>query len=240
MSALSIPTSSRADVERRFWPKVQKASGCWVWRGTTSINGRGRFKLEGKEVYAYRVSYALTHGGEIANGILVCHHCDNPLCVRPAHLFAGSHLDNMRDMAAKGRATQGNGIYGERHPAVRTSNEAMKLACEMYASGAFTQVELAEIFGVSQKTIGNWARGKGRSDADRPIFAAGKGHARGYTAPCGTRSAYVRHKRHGEKPCDPCREAMRTYERERRTRALTSKGELLAAQQLERLQQGAA
>jgi len=86
----------------RFWSKVEKTDNCWIWKGSIDVDGRGRFKLGGGNRSAHRVSWMLIHG-ELPKGMCVCHRCDNPKCVKPAHLFLGTHLDNMRDMAEKGR-----------------------------------------------------------------------------------------------------------------------------------------
>lgn len=88
----------------RFWSKVEKAEGCWPWKASIfKQTGYGQFALESKRpINAHRMAWILTHG-EIPDGMVVCHHCDNPLCVNPDHLFLGQQQDNMIDMATKGR-----------------------------------------------------------------------------------------------------------------------------------------
>jgi hypothetical protein len=94
----------RKPIAERFWPKVRKSDGCWVWTGTRSPEGYGRLSSErGRPpLYAHRVSWEI-HYGPIPEGYGVHHHCDNRPCVRPKHLFCSPHADNMRDMMAKGR-----------------------------------------------------------------------------------------------------------------------------------------
>jgi len=88
--------------EERFWPKVNKTEGCWEWTACIR-NGYGAFGVKKNEVLnAHRYSWILSYG-EIPEGLLVCHHCDNRICVRPDHLFLGTHYDNTHDGIVKGR-----------------------------------------------------------------------------------------------------------------------------------------
>lgn len=88
----------------RFWEKVDKSGECWVWTAATFKGGYGQIWTgypNGKNDRAHRVSWRLS-GGFIGDR-QVLHACDNPSCVRPGHLFLGTHADNMNDMDAKGR-----------------------------------------------------------------------------------------------------------------------------------------
>lgn len=90
----------------RFWSKVTpagEADECMLWRGSCNAHGYGQFNLTGnRPVLASRHAYTLAVG-PIPDGLDVLHRCDTPPCVRPDHLFLGTHLDNMRDMDLKGR-----------------------------------------------------------------------------------------------------------------------------------------
>lgn len=90
-------------IEPRFWAKVDKTDGdgCWLWTGSRR-HRYGEFWVNGKREYPHRVSFELANG-PIPAGLVVCHKCDVPLCVRPDHLFIGTLADNFADMRAKGR-----------------------------------------------------------------------------------------------------------------------------------------
>jgi hypothetical protein len=86
----------------KFWSKVSINNvGCWEWQGHRQQHGYGILELRGTPRLAHRISYWL-RGNEI-DGACVLHRCDNPPCVRPSHLFAGTRSDNAKDRNAKGR-----------------------------------------------------------------------------------------------------------------------------------------
>jgi hypothetical protein len=92
--------------EVRFWRMVQKTDGCWLWMGAKFRRGYGQFRgYKGKSWKAHRFAFKL-NGGELVPGEYICHRCDNPSCVRPDHLFAGTPTDNVQDCIRKGRLTR--------------------------------------------------------------------------------------------------------------------------------------
>lgn len=89
----------------RFMSYVQEGDGCWLWTGDKFRDGYGKFKGPAPDHKTYQAHrFSFEHFiGPIPDGLLVCHRCDTPPCVRPDHLFTGTHYDNVQDAIAKGR-----------------------------------------------------------------------------------------------------------------------------------------
>ena len=112
----------------RFWSHVNKSGECWTWNMSHDGHGYGHFCVNAKIERAHRVSYAITYG-RIPESLEICHKCDNPGCVRPDHLFAGTHSDNMQDCAQKGHnmlQRHPELRYGERHPLAKLTESDVK------------------------------------------------------------------------------------------------------------------
>ena len=100
----------------RFWSRVNKTETCWEWTGGFMVGGYGQFwlKSQNRSIGAHRFAWEEANG-PLPAGLFVCHRCDNRKCVRPAHLFAGTPLDNTRDMLAKGRQKKPLGLTHCKH-----------------------------------------------------------------------------------------------------------------------------
>ena len=139
----------RKSVEDRFWAKINKngLGGCWIWTAGKVGTGRyGRIYINSKHYRTHRISWEL-HNGPIPAGIWVLHHCDNPPCVNPAHLFLGTALDNNRDAIRKGRKPP--------IPQKLTRENVIEIRD---LTGPITLREIAARYGVSYETIGQVLR----------------------------------------------------------------------------------
>ena len=98
--------------DQKFWAKVDASSygpaACWIWTGSKDVHGYGKLKRNGKIVRAHRYSLLIA-GKDLKPGVHVCHRCDNPSCVNPAHLWTGSAKDNIQDCISKGRRAKYRG-----------------------------------------------------------------------------------------------------------------------------------
>lgn len=143
-------------LKERFWAKVDKTLGqgpqgdCWIWTGARFKYGYGSLsrRKDGYSYstndYAHRISYEIHHGAIPEDKPLVCHKCDNPPCVRPDHLFLGTHADNAEDKVRKGRGLAGN---------LHLTREQVREIRQRKQREGLTSKQLGAIYGVYDGTI---------------------------------------------------------------------------------------
>lgn len=130
-------------------------TGCWIWSGNRDKDGYGRVSMRGVWNRAHRVMYS-NQVGDIPDGLFVCHSCDNPPCVNPEHLFAGTHADNMADCSRKGRRPA---FPGESNPSSKLTETDVANVRFMKEDGIM-QKDIADHFGVTPGTISLIVLGK--------------------------------------------------------------------------------
>lgn len=131
---------SRPSLRDRWKSLFDKGEGCWEWKGTIEGYGYGVLVHAGK-CYRAHVLALKFDGRPVPKGMLACHHCDNPRCVRPSHLYVGSAKDNATDAMDRGRLR-----VGERHPMRKLSIEQVRLIRSMPG----TDTSIAAEFGISR------------------------------------------------------------------------------------------
>ena len=146
---------NKPSLEERFWKKVRVAGidECWQWTASTNKKGYGYFGIDGKIVLAHRVSWMI-HVGDPGN-LNVCHSCDNPGCVNPAHLWLGTHADNNRDRHVKGR-TKFVRFRGQESPNAKLTDKDVQSIIRSSENNMF----FAEKYQVSDSLISMIRTGK--------------------------------------------------------------------------------
>lgn len=135
----------------RFWSHVDitDRTGCWLWTGAVSARGYGVFQAtvpKKVNTCATKVAWYFTYNQWPDDRYEMCHRCDNTLCVRPDHLFLGTHLENIRDMVRKGRKV------------TKMTPAMVRVARERWRAGESVRA-LAEDYGIEKSTMGRTLRG---------------------------------------------------------------------------------
>lgn len=135
------------DFRIRFWAYVRKTDKCWEWQGAILSTGYGQFSHKKQRISAHRLAYILEYG-QIPEGLLVCHKCNNRSCVRPSHLYAGTAKQNFAD-AIKAGAIR----FGERHHSSKIDWNQAATIRELAANGV-SQRKIAKQFNIAQTSVG--------------------------------------------------------------------------------------
>lgn len=124
-------------------------NGCWEWSGPVNKSGYGLIIIDHKRIRVHRVACALYKDFNINSDFIICHHCDNPPCFNPEHLFIGTHKDNILDCIHKNRARK---KYGVTHPNAKLNEDNVKEIRKRRANGE-TYTSLSKVFGISWGNI---------------------------------------------------------------------------------------
>lgn len=126
---------------------TDKSDGCWLWNGYKDPHGYGRLNIDGIPILAHRLGWELVNG-PIPAGKYLCHSCDTPACVSPAHMFVGDPADNSIDMWTKGRARPGH-VAGEKHGCAKLTDDQVR---EIRKSVGASHV-VGEKYGISGRQV---------------------------------------------------------------------------------------
>jgi hypothetical protein len=167
MVHMSIKT--RPDNERfNQYVEPEPNTGCFIWTGALNIGGYGKFgkyisTRKMKTVAAHRFAYEMANGA-IPDGKVICHKCNNRLCVNPDHLYAGTQLANMADAIRAGTHISLNQkpLRGEKHPSAKLTNEQAQEMRRLFSEG-ITKSMLARKYGVANNTVHYVITGKSYS-----------------------------------------------------------------------------
>ena len=147
---MNTPLEMTESEQRRFWSKVQKTDNCWLWNSNKVRGGYGQFSFRRGKSYAHRISWETVHG-LVPVGFELCHKCDVPSCVNPAHLFLGTHTQNMRDCVSKGRNVNQR---GQKHGMAKLTDADVIEIRRRFETERVSKRTLSVEFGISDVMVG--------------------------------------------------------------------------------------
>lgn len=148
--AVEIPNES----QKRFWAKVKKTPGCWIWTGAKDSGGYGVCTIGGKNYNTHRLAWEWSNGKKIPPGQVLLHSCDNPSCVRSEHLNPGTQISNVEDRVKKNRSAR-----GKDNGRARLKKKDIKKIKSLRNKG-WTESAIAQLFGVGRSTVSNILHGR--------------------------------------------------------------------------------
>ena len=156
----SFQGQHKISAEERFWPKVAVGTPeeCWEYKAYKNNKGYGTFAVNGRSVLAHRFAYESYHKCKIPLGKQILHHCDNPTCCNPSHLYCGTNMDNMHDKAIRGR------IDPRKYCGLaKLHDEDVKLIKKLYWKDGISQDGIAKILKIGQSTVSRHIRGESKN-----------------------------------------------------------------------------
>lgn len=143
----------------RFRSRYCEGDGCWVWTAAKDRKGYGAISFNRKMLKAHRVAWEIENGRRLGRDTLVCHHCDTPACVNPAHLFIGVPADNSADMVRKGRHRVGVRHRGEANGGAKATIAIVHEIRALTKAGLGSR-QIASRVGISASQVLNIVNGK--------------------------------------------------------------------------------
>jgi hypothetical protein len=154
-------------MEQRFLSKVNKTPTCWLWTAYLDNDGYGKFWIDGRNINAHRVAYELWKG-QIPDGMVMRHACDEPSCVNPEHLLFGTQADNIRDKVERGRQARGDTHRsrtcpeltrkGQNHHNSKITDD--EVTWIRVLRGFYKNVELAKMYGMTPTSMSKIVLGR--------------------------------------------------------------------------------